>query len=293
MSAMRTDKTTDPDTAVSVVRVSDHVAIGGIWSHNSPAALVRALIRHGAGELTISAGPAAGFAVDLLISSGLVKRAYLPNVTFEHLGLAPAFRAAVESGTVELIECDEPSLVGGYRAAGAGLPGQTIASIRGTDLSVRRPDIGARTVAGRQVLEVPALAPDVVLLHAQQSDAYGNARQHGTVFADRVMARAAERAVIVSADELISNEQIRNDPKATTLPCYLVDQVVPLPFAAHPCGSHGFYGADEDHLREYIDAQAQNPAAYAERYIQAGHESYLAAAGGERLLAERLSGAPG
>jgi glutaconate CoA-transferase subunit A len=290
----RTPKLVSAAAAVAVVGDGDHVAIGGIWSQNSPAALVRALIRSGPRELTVSAGPAAGFAVDLLIAAGLVRRAMLPNVTYEHLGMAPAFRAAVESGQVELVECDEPSLVGGYRAAAAGLPSQTVASLVGTDLAAARPDFERRTVAGRELLEVPAVAPDVVLLHAQEADPFGNLRQAGTVFADKVMAKAARKAVVASVDRVVANEEIRRAPGRTTVPGYLVGAVVELPFGAHPCASHGEYVADEKHLRGYLEAQAADaPAGAREEWFRtfvepASHDDYLVACGGPTALAERL-----
>jgi len=289
----RSPKLTDAAAAVAAVEDGDHVAIGGIWSQNSPAALVRALIRSGPRELTVSAGPAAGFAVDLLIAAGLVRRALLPNVTFEHLGMAPAFRAAVESGEVELVECDEPSLVGGYRAAAAGLPSQQVASLLGTDLAATRPDLVGRTVEGREVLEVPAVAPDVVLLHAQEADPFGNLRQRGTVFADKVMAKAARKAVLASTDRLVGNAEIRRDPWRTTIAGYLVDAVVELPLGAHPCGSHGEYVADEEHLRGYLEAQGDERQGAREDWFRtfvepASHDAYLTACGGPTELARRL-----
>jgi glutaconate CoA-transferase, subunit A len=239
----RRSKLVAADVAAATVSDGDHVALGGIWSHNGPTALVRALIERGVGDLTLSASPAAGFAVDLLIAAGGVRRAHLANVTFEHLGLAPAFRRAVENGTLELVESDEASLVGGYRAAAAGLPYQPVTSILGSALADVRPDI----VDGR----VPALAPDVVFLHAQEGDVYGNVRHLGAVFADKVLAKAARRAVVVSVDRVISNEEIRREPRATTIASYLVTHVVEAPNGAHPCSSHGLYELDEDAIRDY------------------------------------------
>ena len=199
--------------AAGIVVDGDHVALGGIWSHNAPSALVRELVRRAAVDLTLSAAPASGFAVDLLIAGGCVSRAYLPNVTFEHLGLAPAFRRAVESGELDLVECDEAGLVAGYRAAAAGLPFQPIVSIAGTALAEASPALVPAERGGVAVLEAPPLAPDVVLLHAQEGDVHGNVRHVGSVFADRVMAKAARRAVVVSVDRLVDNEEIRRDPQ--------------------------------------------------------------------------------
>ena len=289
----RRSKLTTLPEAAALVRDGDHVAIGGIWSHNCPSALVRAVIRARPRDLTLSAGPAAGFAVDLLIAAGCVRRAHLPNVTFEQLGMAPAFRAAVETGALELVECDEPSLVGGYRAAAAGLPSVPVRSLRGTALAQTRPDLRARsTPSGTEVLDVPALAPDVVLLHAARGDVYGNLRQPGARFADRVMAKAARRAVIAGVDEVIDNDVIRADPAATSLPGYLVTAIVDLPFGAHPGSSHGVHRDDEEHLRGYLDAvgRPETRAAYFARYVSPeSHAAYLEACGGAESLAARLA----
>jgi glutaconate CoA-transferase subunit A len=282
----RRSKLTSLEDAAAAVGDRDHVAIGGIWSHNAPSALVRALIRRGARELTVSAGPAAGFAVELLIAAGCVRRALLPNVTFEQLGLAPGFRRAVQSGELELVECDEPTLVAGYRAAAAGLPSQPVRSVRGTALAAARPDLVMRESGGERVLDVAAITPDVVLLHAGRGDAYGNLQQQGSVFADRLMAKAARRAVIASVDELVSNDDVRGDPAATTVPSYLVTGIVELPFGAHPCSSHGRYRADEEHLAAYI---ADAGAEYRERFVAVtAHGDYLAAVGGSAELEARL-----
>lgn len=275
----RRSKVVDLAAAADLVGDGDHVAIGGIWSHNAPSALVRALIRRSVRDLTVSAAPAAGFAVDLLIAGGCAKRAHLPNVTFEHLGLAPAFRRAVESGALELVECDEAGLVAGYRAAAAGLPYQPVVSIVGTDLADASPQFTRVDHDGVEVLHAPALAPDVVLLHAQEGDAFGNVRHVGSVFADRLMAKAASRAVIVSVDRLVDNEEIRRDPHATTIPGYLVTHVVEAPFGAHPCSSHGRYELDEEHIRTYASAirgDASGWPAYRDEFV-VDHADYLSA----------------
>jgi glutaconate CoA-transferase subunit A len=287
----RRSKLTSLADAIAVIDDGDHVAIGGIWNHNSPAALVRALVRRGASGLTLSAGPAAGFAVDLLIAAGGVRRALLPNVTFEHLGLAPAFRSAVQDGRLDLVECDEPTLVGGYRAAAAGLPSQPVQSVRGTALAQARPDLRERLGPGGAVLDVDAIAPDVVLLHAGRGDEYGNLQQFGSVFADRLMAKAAGRAVIASVDELVSNATVRRAPSATTVPGYLVTSVVQASFGAHPGSSHGVYDVDEEHLSAYLAlVSAGDWQAYRRRYVAPiTHRAYLEVVGGEATLEHRLA----
>lgn len=284
-----------PAEAASAIRSGEHLALGGIWNQNAPAALVREIIRQGTRDLTLSASPAAGFAADLMIACDVVSRAYLPNVTFEHLGLAPAFRRAVETSELELVECDEPTLVGGYLAAAAGLPYTPLSSLEGSAIAAASPWLTRNIRDGTVVLEAPALSPDVVLLHAQEADIYGNIRQLGAVFTDRVMAKAAHRAVVVSADRIVENEEIRRQPRATTIPSYLVTHVVELPFGAHPCASHARYVADETHLAEYLTAQKELRAGepspwqgYRERFVDVDHETYLAELGGATVLSAAL-----
>lgn len=291
----RASKLVEATEAAALVRPGDHVAVGGIWSQNAPTGLVRALIRAGAGELTVSGAPATGFAIDLLVAAGRATKGWLPNVTFEHLGLAPGFRAAVEAGTLHLVECDEATLVGGYRAAAAGLPYTPIASLAGTELESISPWLGSSSHGAVAIQEVPALAPDVVFLHAQEGDIYGNVRQLGTVFADRLLAKAAKRAVVVSVDRLIDNEEIRRDPRSTTIPSYFVTHVVELPLGAHPCASHGRYLADEAHIRHYMEAvksirkgDAAPWRGYLEAYVEVAPDDYLSACGGVGELLSRL-----
>lgn len=290
LGAARRSKLTSLEAAAVAVADGDHVALGGIWSHNAPSALVRALIRRGARDLTVSAAPAAGFAAELLIAAGCVRTALVPNVTFEQFGLAPGFRRAVQAGELELIECDEPTLVAGYRAAAAGLPSQPVRSVRGTALAAARPDLRVREVLGERVHDVAAIVPDVVFLHAARGDAYGNLQQQGAVFADRLLAKAASRTVIATVDELVDNAVVRRAPVATTVPSYLVTGVVEAAFGSHPCSSHGCYRADEEHLAAYIAGVAAGGVSeYVERFVRvADHGDYLDAVGGVDELEARL-----
>lgn len=294
--ASRASKVVSLDRAASVVEDGQHVAIGGIWNYNSPTALVRALARRELKSLTLSSSPAAGYAVDLMVACGMIATAYLPNVTFEHLGNAPNFRSAVESGSVELVECDESTLVGGYRAAAAGLPFQPVVAIDGSTLAARADQL---VTVGRddaiECLAAPAIAPDVVILHAQEGDRYGNVRHRGSVFTDRLLAKTSD-TVLVTVDRLVDNAEIRRKPQLTTIPGYLVSMVVETPYGAHPCGSHGRYQPDESHLRQYVEAgESQRRGSsdafseYLNRFVSIDdHADYLRAVGGAAAIEERL-----
>lgn len=279
----RSSKVVTLEHALDKVPDGTMLAIGGLWFHNVPSAAVRALVRRGVRDLTLLSAPPSSYDSDLLIGAGAVRRAYLAHVSFEHLGLAPNFRRAVERGTVELLECDEATLLGGLMATLEGLPEHPIVSLKGTDHLRTSPLARTHVTAdGSPVVVPPALRPDVALLHAQEADPYGNVRSLGTPFCDPVLAKAADH-VIVTVERIVSNEEIRSDPHRTTLPGHLVDAVVEVPFGAHPCASHGCYPHDEEHLRAYVAAGARGEFdRYLTEYITepATHEQYLTAVGG-------------
>ena len=255
------------------------LAVGGLWFHNKPMAALRELIRRGVRNLALIAPPPSSFDSDLLIGAGLVRDAYLAHVSFEHLGLAPNFRRAVEQGSIQLHECDEATLLGSLMATVEGLPYHAISSLKATD-HLRTSPLALPYTArdGSTMVATPAVRPEVAILHAQEADEYGNVRCFGAAFADPLLAKAAAH-VIVTVDRLISNEEVRRDPHRTTIPAYLVDAVVEAPFGAHPCSSHGSYAHDERHFREYLAASGEPKTytEYLERYILScpSHEEYL------------------
>ncbi|HEX6510869.1 MAG TPA: CoA-transferase [Chloroflexota bacterium] len=291
-SGIRRGKLVSMPEALSAVVDGRTLAVGGLWCHNKPMAALRELIRRGVGNLTLMAPPPSSLDSDLLIGAGLVKEAYLAHVSFEHLGLAPNFRRAVEAGLIQLHECDEATLLGGLMATVEGLAYHTISSLRATD-HLRTSPLALPYTArdGSALVATRALKPDVAILHAQEADEYGNIRCLGTPFGDPLLAKTAAH-VIVTVDRIIANADIRREPHRTTIPGYLIDAVVEAPFGAHPCSSHGLYPHDEAHLREYLAASKDREtyAAYLQRYIYgcATQDDYLQAIGGP----PDLSGTP-
>lgn len=296
MTSTRASKVVELAAAVATIGPGTALCLGGFMIHNRPAAFVRALIRQGSGDLTLYSSPSSSYDTDLLLGSGLVKKAYLANVVFENLGLAPNYRQAWEKGTVEMVECEEATIVGGLMAAVEGLSHHPVRSLRGSDIA-RVSELARTTVQiGREeLLAVPALRPDVTVLHVQQADPFGNCRHLGGDFADLLMAKAARR-VIVTADEIVAPEELQIQPRLTTIPGYLVDQVVEVPYGAHPGSSHGHYRHDEAHLTEYLRAaeasrRGTDPEAfpaYLQQYVfgPTDHFEYLDRIGGLRRLTQ-------
>jgi glutaconate CoA-transferase subunit A len=114
---------------------------------------------------------------------------------------------------------------------------------------------------------VPAVNPDVALVHAHQADVYGNARVFGTGIAHEESALASKK-VIVSAEEIVDTEEIRRDPGRTSIPYYAVDAVVHAPFGAWPGNCGGYYGSDTPGVIETFGAISRDAVTpYIEKYV--------------------------
>jgi acyl CoA:acetate/3-ketoacid CoA transferase alpha subunit/acyl CoA:acetate/3-ketoacid CoA transferase beta subunit len=252
----RHSKIATPDRAIAQIADGSTVAIGGLSYYGAPMELVRALIRRKARELTLVTAAVTGIQADFLIAAGCVKKIYTPYVALEELGLAPAFRRAVEKGTIELVEMGEAFLAFGLKAASAGAPFYALPrKLAASDCPKVNPLY--RSVAdpftGDTVTCIPAICPDWTLLHVRRSDAFGNLQHEGTPFMDPLLARASRR-VIASCDELVDHNFVRAHSAQTTIPGLLVKTVVPSPGAALPTGSFGSYDVDRAEIKAYAKA---------------------------------------
>lgn len=296
----RKSKLISLEEAALWVKRGDKLSIGGMLFYNRPSAFVHQLVKRGLkGEVTglaLYSSPLSSYDADLLMGAGLVKTSYLCHVSFEYLGFAPNYRKTVERGEIEVVESDEAFVIGGYKAAIEGLPYHPISSWKGTDLLKVNKEVKWFTSQdGEKVLMVPAISPDIGVIHAQEGDEYGNIRHLGACYADQLIAKASKK-VIVTVDRLISHSSTKNNPKATTIPGYLVDGVVEVPYGAHPASSHTMYIHDEKHLRDYIQRAEMNrkgtdPAAFSDylrKYIlePSSHWDYLERIGGIKKLEE-------
>lgn len=283
--ATRSERLHDEHQALALLADGMTIAIG----EPAPMAMVRHIIRRGLRNLTVIAS---GLHLDMLIAAGCVKKtmSYYAGGGFG-VPVAPAFRRAVERGEVEVWECEEGILTSGLEAAGKGLPFLPWRGGVGTSLPEVNPDLKIikDPIRGETLIAVPAIRPDVALLHAANSDVYGNV-QHcgGPGWLDLFLARAAA-CTIVQVEKIIPNEQVRADPWATTIG--RADVVVRMPYGAHPYYSRGHYLQDSALLKDYVAAaQADDGAAlnaFLERYCRepASHGDYLERIGIKRLLA--------
>jgi len=99
--------------------------------------------------------------------------------------------------------------------------------------------------SGKEVIVVPALKPDVAIVHVQRADRDGNAHLWGIIGEQKEAAFAAER-VIVTTEEIVDESVIRSDPNRTLIPSFIVDAVCHVPYCAHPSYTQGYYDRDNE-----------------------------------------------
>ena len=282
-AAVRSERLINEADAAAILVNGMTIAIG----EPAPMAMVRAIIRRGLRDLTVIAS---GLHLDMLIAAGCVKKtiSYYAGGGFG-VAVAPAFRRAAESGDIEVWECEEGILTSGLEAAAKGLPFLPWRGGVGTSLPQVNPDlkIMCDPIAGETLIAVPAIRPDVALLHAACADVYGNVvHSGGPGWLDLFLQRAAERT-IVQVEKIIPNETVRADPWATTIA--RADVVVRMPYGAHLYYSRGHYVQDSALLQDYVRAAAHDGAAledFLNLYCRrpSSHGDYLELIGIKRLL---------
>jgi glutaconate CoA-transferase subunit A len=245
------------------VHEGDFLYIGG-YICRTPFSAIHEIIRQDKRNLTITRSNAADD-FDLLIGAGMVKRFIATFLSLGFYGLGQCYRRSVEKGIPHRIEVEEYtnlSLPMMLMAGALGMPFVPVKDMVGTDLMQVRAFMGEHKYKiidspfdGSPVMLVPALNPDVAIIHVQQADEAGNAQMWG-IGGDCKWGANAARKVIVSCERIVSRETIGKDPSRTIVPAFKVAAVVEEPFGAHPGYTPGFYDADFGF--GYVYQQASN-----------------------------------
>ncbi len=149
---------------------------------------------------------------------------------------------------------------------------------------------------GEQLCAVPALKPDVAIIHVHRADRYGNGQINGYPHMDADICRASSR-VILSTEELIEPDELKRHGDLTSVPFFTVDAVVEARFGSYPHECWGAYDADFEAIGEYGDAiAADGPVAamrWLERWVDQPEKfaDYLALFGEDRIAARRAAAA--
>jgi len=237
---------------------------------------------------------------DQMIAAGCARKLVFSWAGNPGAGSLHAFRRAVEGrtdakggGTLELEEYSHFGMVARLSAGAARLPFWPMRNYMGTDLPAANPKIAQVECpyTGERLAAVPALNPDVTIVHAQRADAQGNTQIWGLLGVQKEAAFASRRVIVV-VEELVDEQVIRADPNRTLIPGLAVDAVVVEPWGAHPSYAQGYYDRDNGFYVAWENI-SRDPAAL-ERYLDefvygvADRVEYVARMGGlERLRADQ------
>jgi glutaconate CoA-transferase, subunit A len=291
------DKVVSLEEATSFVRDGDSVGIGGSTMSRTPMGMVWALARARRKRLTCSRSIVSSDG-DLLFASGICDHIVTSWFSQGILwGVSKVMRHHVETGKARFDEWSHMAMGMRFRAGAMGIPFMPIRSMLGSDVRKQRPE--AREIdcpfTGEKLLLVPALNPDVALIHVQRCDAYGNAQIDGLQFMDIDLAMAANK-VILTTERIISNDQIRRAPDQTKIPFFAVDAVVELPFGCAPHECYGVYEPMLRHMEYYVGLVNGDPVKgmrdYMDRFVYGpkSWSEFLALIGIEELLEAARAG---
>jgi glutaconate CoA-transferase subunit A len=281
------------------------LSFGGFTTQRHPMAFIYELIRLRRRNLYLF-GHSPGGDWDILIGAGCVKRvelAYEADEAFNTIG--PRWRMAVERGQIEWEDYSNFSMVSRFAAGAMGIPFMPVRSLLGSDLlacqtlSAEQRTQDARTSAKKlhvmaspfdsneKVVLVPAIHTEFAVLHVQKASANGTIRIEGQTFADVQQALCAD-TVIVTAEEIVEEETLRQEPERNPLPYFVVKHVCHIPFGSHPYAVFNYYDYDPHQLKVYHDAAKEEATfqQYLDMYVFQARDflEYLEIIGGASRL---------
>ena len=286
--AMVDKRMTEKEAVEKFIPDGCYLGIGGFGANRIPTAIIHEILRARRKNLGFL-GHTSTHDFQLLAAGKCLNRldaAYV--VGLEARGLSPNARRYMESGELKVTEWTNYSLAARLKAAAEGVSFAIVRSMLGTDTFKMS---GAKVIecpfTGKKFSAVPALWPDVAVIHVHEADMYGNAVFRGISVADMELSRAAKR-VIVTAEKLVTNATIRANPTATSIPFYLVDAVVEVPFGSYPGNMPYLYFSDEEHLAQWmkVEKDPKEFEKFLDHYIYgvSCFEEYLERCGGLKKL---------
>jgi glutaconate CoA-transferase subunit A len=280
-----TDKRLSADEAAATIESGMTLGIGGWGSRRKPMALVRALLRTDATDLTVVSygGPDVG----LLCATGRVRRLVYGFVSLDSIALEPHFRTARQAGTIaEPVEYDEGMLQWALYAGSLRLP--FLPTRAGLGSGVMDVNPGLRTVVSpyddaEELLAVPAIRLDAAFVHLNRADARGNASFLGPdlYFDDLFLSACDPGRRFVSCEQVVSTADLVAGSGFHTLRVNrsMVDGVVEARGGAHFTSCEPDYGRDEAFQKAYVTAAGdpESWAAFADRFLSGDEAAYHAA----------------
>ncbi|MBI5296746.1 MAG: CoA transferase subunit A [Chloroflexi bacterium] len=236
------------------------------FTHLIPFAAGHEIIRQKKRDLVL-ARATPDLIYDQMVAAGCARKVIFSYMGNPGVGSLRIVRTALEKGQLEWEEYSHFGMITRLQAGASGLPflpmNQTGAeSLENANPLIKRiPD----PYGGKDVIVVPALNPDVAIVHVQRADAQGNAHLWGIIGEQKEAAFAAKK-VILTAEEIVDESVIRSDPNRTMIPGIIVDAVCHVPYACHPSYAQGYYDRDNEFYLQW-DKVSESPEA-TQKYLE-------------------------
>src|SRR5512140_992390 len=216
------------------------------FTHLIPFAAGHEMIRQAKKDLTL-ARATPDLIYDQMVAADCARKVIFSYMGNPGVGSLRIVRTAIEKGEIEWEEYSHFGMITRLQAGASGLPFLPMKQTGATDLEKSNPQIKRipDPFGGKDVIVVPALNPDVAIVHVQRSDANGDAHLWGIIGEQKEAAFAA-RKVILTAEEIVDESVIRSDPNRTLIPEIVVDAVCHVPYSCHPSYAQGYYDRDNE-----------------------------------------------
>ena len=250
------------------VKNGDTIYAAG-FTHLIPFAAAHEIIRQGFRDLVL-ARATPDLIYDQMVAAGCARKVIFSYMGNPGVGSLHVIRAEIEAGRLEWEEYSHFGMISRLQAGASGLPFMPMNQTGTRDLENANPNYRRITdpYSGQEVVVVPALNPDVAIVHVQRADEHGNAQIWGIIGEQKEAAFAA-RHVILTAEEIVPEEVIRSDPNRTLIAGVIVDAVCHVPYACHPSYTQGYYDRDNEFYLAWdkISRNADEVKAYLNEWV--------------------------
>jgi glutaconate CoA-transferase subunit A len=270
--------------------ISTYVSDGDVvyaagFTHLIPFAAGHEMIRQEKKNLTL-ARATPDLIYDQMVAAGCAHKVIFSYMGNPGVGSLRIVRAAIEQGKLEWEEYSHFGMITRLQAGASGLPFLPMNQTGATDLEKANPNIKRipDPYGGKDVIVIPALQPDVAIVHVQRADENGNAHLWGIIGEQKEAAFAAKK-VILTAEEIVDESIIRSDPNRTMIPGIVVSAVCRVPYACHPSYAQGYYDRDNEFYLAWdkISESAGSVRQYLDEWVYGvkDRDEYWAKLGGE------------
>jgi glutaconate CoA-transferase subunit A len=239
------------------------------FTHLIPFAAGHEIIRQKRRDLVL-ARATPDLIYDQMVAAGCARKVIFSYMGNPGVGSLRFVRAEIEAGRLEWEEYSHFGMISRLQAGATGLPFMPMNPTAAGDLERANPNYRQVTdpYSGKPVVVVPALKPDVAIVHVQRADADGNAQIWGIIGEQKEAAFAAKH-VILTAEEIVDEAVIRSDPNRTLIPGFIVEAVCQVPYCSHPSYTQGFYDRDNDFYLKWDEISKTEEAvqAYLDEWV--------------------------